>query len=85
MADAAGASGHFLLPLVSEQSDRYVYRNVPRQPTESKLGSIVRPKSVDFIDALLRSAVGKVLERELRDRYWQGRSSRIWARVEMQQ
>ena len=44
---------------------------------KAKLGSIVGPKSVDFIDALPRSAVGKVLKRELRDRYWQGWSSRI--------
>lgn len=43
----------------------------------ARLGSIVAPKSVDFIEALPRSAVGKVLKRELRDRYWQGRSSHI--------
>jgi len=35
----------------------------------AKLGSIVGPKSVDFIDALPRSAIGKVLKRELRDRF----------------
>jgi acyl-CoA synthetase (AMP-forming)/AMP-acid ligase II len=44
---------------------------------KSRLGSILAPKSIDFIDVLPRSAVGKVLKRELRDRYWKGRSTRI--------
>jgi fatty-acyl-CoA synthase len=35
------------------------------------------PKSVDFIKELPRSAVGKVLKRELRERYWKNRSSQI--------
>jgi acyl-CoA synthetase (AMP-forming)/AMP-acid ligase II len=42
-----------------------------------KLGSVLAPKSVDFIEILPRSAVGKVLKRELRERYWKGRATRI--------
>jgi len=42
-----------------------------------KLGALMAPKSIEFIATLPRSAVGKVLKRELRDRYWQGRTSRI--------
>jgi acyl-CoA synthetase (AMP-forming)/AMP-acid ligase II len=38
---------------------------------------MMAPKSVDFIDALPRSAVGKVLKRVLRDRYWQAKQDRI--------
>jgi fatty-acyl-CoA synthase len=41
------------------------------------LGSIKAPKSIDFIAALPKSAVGKVLKRELRQPYWQGKASRI--------
>jgi acyl-CoA synthetase (AMP-forming)/AMP-acid ligase II len=36
------------------------------------LASVKTPKSVDFIEALPRSPVGKVLKRELRDNYWKG-------------
>ena len=40
------------------------------QLCKDKLGGVMAPKSVDFIEALPRSAVGKVLKRELRKRYW---------------
>ncbi|WP_236185907.1 MULTISPECIES: AMP-binding protein [Pseudomonas] len=38
---------------------------------KARLGSVKAPKSVDFIDALPRSPVGKVLKKDLRTRYWQ--------------
>lgn len=47
------------------------------QLCKDSLGSVMAPKSIDFIDQLPRSAVGKVLKRELRERYWQNRSGRI--------
>lgn len=37
------------------------------------VGSMKSPKSVDFVEELPRSPVGKVLKRELRQRYWDGR------------
>ena len=37
---------------------------------KSKLGSMKAPKSVEFLDQLPRSPVGKVLKRELRAPYW---------------
>ncbi len=37
-----------------------------------RLGSMKAPKSIDFIAALPRSAVGKILKRELRDAWWAG-------------
>jgi len=40
---------------------------------KEKIGSMKAPKSVDFIANLPRSPVGKVLKRELRAPYWQGR------------
>jgi fatty-acyl-CoA synthase len=42
-----------------------------------KLGPVSSPKSIDFIAALPRSAVGKVLKRVLREPYWQGRATGI--------
>jgi acyl-CoA synthetase (AMP-forming)/AMP-acid ligase II len=37
---------------------------------KSRLGSVMAPKSVDFVDSLPRSPVGKVLKKDLRARYW---------------
>jgi len=44
---------------------------------KARLGSIKAPKRVEFWPELPRSAVGKVLKREIRDRFWEGRQSRI--------
>jgi len=41
------------------------------------LAGYKKPKSVEFVTELPVSAYGKVLRREVRERYWQGRSSRI--------
>jgi acyl-CoA synthetase (AMP-forming)/AMP-acid ligase II len=38
---------------------------------KARLGSVMAPKSVDFIGSLPRSPVGKVLKKDLRARYWQ--------------
>lgn len=38
---------------------------------KERLGGVMAPKSVDFIDSLPRSAVGKVLKKDLRQPYWQ--------------
>ena len=40
---------------------------------KAALGSMKAPKSIDFVDDLPRSPVGKVLKRELRAPYWSGR------------
>ena len=44
---------------------------------KEKLGSVRAPKSVDFIDALPRSPVGKVLKKDIRDKYWKDMSRQI--------
>jgi long-chain acyl-CoA synthetase len=41
------------------------------------LAGYKKPKSVDFVPELPVSGYGKVLRREVRDRYWQGRAQRI--------
>jgi acyl-CoA synthetase (AMP-forming)/AMP-acid ligase II len=44
---------------------------------KEKLGSVKAPKSVDFVDALPRSPVGKVLKKDLRAKYWRNASRKI--------
>lgn len=44
---------------------------------KERLGSVKAPKSVDFIENLPRSPVGKVLKKDLRDRYWTAADRKI--------
>jgi acyl-CoA synthetase (AMP-forming)/AMP-acid ligase II len=44
---------------------------------KEKLGSVRAPKSVEFVVALPRSTVGKVLKKDLREQYWQGLQRKI--------
>lgn len=44
---------------------------------KEKLGSVKSPKSVDFIESLPRSPVGKVLKKDLRARYWKDTARKI--------
>jgi acyl-CoA synthetase (AMP-forming)/AMP-acid ligase II len=47
------------------------------QYCKDRLGSVKAPKSIVITIALPRSSVGKVLKRELRDQFWQGRERAI--------
>jgi acyl-CoA synthetase (AMP-forming)/AMP-acid ligase II len=42
-----------------------------------RLAGFERPRSVDFIETLPKTATGKVLKRALRERYWAGRARRV--------
>lgn len=44
---------------------------------KTELGSVKTPKSVDFLDSLPRSPVGKVLKTELRKNYWGGQERAV--------
>ena len=44
---------------------------------KDKLGSVKAPKTVDFIDTLPRSPVGKVLKKDLRQQYWDNADRKI--------
>ena len=44
---------------------------------KERIGSVKTPKSIEFIKALPRSPVGKVLKKELRAHYWQSAGRRI--------
>jgi acyl-CoA synthetase (AMP-forming)/AMP-acid ligase II len=41
------------------------------------LAGYKKPKNVEFVDSLPVSSVGKVMRREIREKYWQGYESRI--------
>jgi len=44
---------------------------------DGQLAGYKRPRSVEFADALPRNPSGKVLKRELREKYWVGHSRRV--------
>ncbi len=44
---------------------------------KEKLGSVMAPKTVDFVASLPRSTVGKVLKKDLREHYWQDSTRKI--------
>jgi acyl-CoA synthetase (AMP-forming)/AMP-acid ligase II len=44
---------------------------------KDKLGSVKSPKTVEFWEELPRSAVGKVLKKDVRERFWVGQDRRI--------
>ena len=37
----------------------------------------MKPKSVEFVDALPKGPTGKILKRELREPYWQGNERNV--------
>lgn len=44
---------------------------------ENKLASYKRPKSIQLVEELPRNAMGKILKREIREPYWQGRERNV--------
>ncbi|MNP78167.1 Long-chain-fatty-acid--CoA ligase [compost metagenome] len=44
---------------------------------KERLGRFKAPKSVKLVDALPLSAVGKVLRRQVRERYWSDQARRV--------
>jgi acyl-CoA synthetase (AMP-forming)/AMP-acid ligase II len=41
------------------------------------IASFKKPKSVEFVDSLPKSAYGKILKREIREKYWQGKERKV--------
>jgi acyl-CoA synthetase (AMP-forming)/AMP-acid ligase II len=44
---------------------------------KERLASFKKPKSVDIVESLPKSPVGKILRRVIREPYWQGRQRRV--------
>jgi acyl-CoA synthetase (AMP-forming)/AMP-acid ligase II len=42
-----------------------------------RLGGVKTPKTVEFVETLPRSSVGKVMRRAVRDKYWVGHERRV--------
>jgi long-chain acyl-CoA synthetase len=42
-----------------------------------RLADYLKPKSVEFVDELPKSPMGKVLKRKIRERFWQGREVKV--------
>lgn len=44
---------------------------------KKNLAGYKKPKSVDFTDALPKTAIGKILRREVKEKYWEGKDKKI--------
>lgn len=44
---------------------------------EGKIAGFKKPKSVDLVEKLPRNLTGKILRRELREKYWQGQERKV--------
>jgi acyl-CoA synthetase (AMP-forming)/AMP-acid ligase II len=44
---------------------------------KDNMASFKKPKSVDFVDELPKNNYGKILKRELRDKYWKGKERQV--------
>jgi acyl-CoA synthetase (AMP-forming)/AMP-acid ligase II len=44
---------------------------------KEQLGSVMAPKTVDFVGSLPRSTIGKVLKKDLREQYWQASDRKV--------
>ncbi len=53
--------------------------------TRTRIAGYKMPKSIDFVDALPRNATGKVLKRELRKPFWEGRERQVNLAVPVRQ
>jgi len=44
---------------------------------KTRIAGFKVPRSVEFFDTLPKGGTGKILKRELRERYWQGQAKRV--------
>ena len=63
----------FVVPTSGEAPDEAVLKSLVKE----KLGSVQTPKSIEFVDALPLTAVGKVDKKELRKAYWSDQKRQV--------
>ena len=66
-----------VVPVPDAPRDREALTTDILQATRGRLAHYKCPTSIDFVDALPRNPSGKVLKRELRAPYWEGRERNI--------
>jgi acyl-CoA synthetase (AMP-forming)/AMP-acid ligase II len=71
------AWGEAVKAIVVKRPDAEVTEEEIIEHCKKNIASYKKPKSVDFEEALPRSALGKVLKHELRDPYWKGRDRKV--------
>ena len=69
--------GEAVKAVVSIKTDASVTEQELIDFCRDHIASYKKPRSVDFVDELPRNNYGKILKRELRDAYWQGRERRV--------
>ena len=84
--EPVGLPGHFVIgcyledrPFFFDAFEHGAFRTAEEiiALCKSRLGSVMAPKTVDFIDMLPRSPVGKVLKKDLRQQYWKKADRKI--------
>jgi acyl-CoA synthetase (AMP-forming)/AMP-acid ligase II len=69
--------GEAVKAVIVLKRDRIVSADEIIAYTKQRIASYKAPKSVDFVDALPKNSTGKVLKKELRERYWADRHRRV--------
>ena len=64
--------GEAVTAVVEKKPGSQVNENELIALCKAQLGSVKAPKTVRFWDYLPRSAVGKVLKKDIRDQFWRG-------------
>jgi acyl-coenzyme A synthetase/AMP-(fatty) acid ligase len=52
-------------------------RRCPASSFRTRIAGYKTPKAVDFLDALPRNPLGKILRRHLRGPYWEGKDRQV--------
>ena len=71
------AWGEAVKAIVVKMPDANLTEEMVIDHCKANIASYKKPKSVEFVDMLPRSALGKVLKHELRAPFWEGRDRKV--------
>jgi acyl-CoA synthetase (AMP-forming)/AMP-acid ligase II len=71
------AWGESVKAIVVKAQDAELTEEIVIEHCKANIASFKKPKSVEFVDMLPRSALGKVLKHELRAPFWEGRDRKV--------
>ena len=69
--------GEAVTAVVSLVPGEVVTEAALKELCQSQIASFKKPKAVEFVDQLPKNNYGKILKRELRDRYWEGADRKV--------